>query len=534
MLRHSPEPPILPLVLYPVRPKSGQVGTRPDRIQETDIKYIPAIALLLMIASPAPAQAPAGPVAFAAVTGVPTPFQSVSGRFSSLNPVHQHNCLTGQVTRPRRLASSDPGGSDMSAAGRGNDNVLVNVEFEQSRRCRANDHGTARDHSGQLQKRGGGPRSRFRTPNSLIAEKAVLVSSRPDPAPPAPAFTSYMMCQPPELDALASKLGHDLCVQNTIVANLGGMGPALESAARAPAKLAPEDAVPGDPNAISCRLDPGRFGSSLAGHRLCPGQLLGLVQGQVARPLYRLWPRHDEPPRHAMSPLSEFSHHQGAGAQRARQDCRGAADGGALCAFRAAGLVRFPGGTGRCPETTEIIATLLPDAPTKRAVEPLPPFLAHLIRPRAEKPALPVFTIATGAPPQAPAPLAASAAKTSPHAGRHLRQRTDGAGGFRQRHRRQWQRIGRLPGSGLDAGGDRSRAPVLLLSGRGWLSARTWRGDGALRRCAATARSTGWRSASRPAMRGSTRPPSTSCRRPSLCRRFRTGCIPTGSMATCR
>ena len=26
------------------------------------------------------------------------PFQSVSGRFSSLNPVHRRNCLTGNVT----------------------------------------------------------------------------------------------------------------------------------------------------------------------------------------------------------------------------------------------------------------------------------------------------------------------------------------------------------------------------------------------------------------------------------------------------
>jgi len=68
-------------------------------------------------------------------------------------------------------------------------------------------------------------------------------------------------------------------------------------------------------------------------------------------------------------------------------------------------------------ETTEITARLLPDTPDKRAIEPLPPFLAHLIRPRAEKPALPVFTIATGAPPQAPAPLPASAAKTSPMQG---------------------------------------------------------------------------------------------------------------------
>ena len=66
------------------------------------------------------------------------------------------------------------------------------------------------------------------------------------------------------------------------------------------------------------------------------------------------------------------------------------------------------------PATAEITATILQDRPTKRAVVPLPPFLAHLIRPRAEKPALPVFTIATGAPPQAPVPLPASAAVISP------------------------------------------------------------------------------------------------------------------------
>jgi protein TonB len=69
------------------------------------------------------------------------------------------------------------------------------------------------------------------------------------------------------------------------------------------------------------------------------------------------------------------------------------------------------------PATAEITATILRDMPKKRAVEPLPPFLAHLIRPHAEKPALPVFTTATGAPPQAPAPLPATAAKSSPMLG---------------------------------------------------------------------------------------------------------------------
>jgi protein TonB len=71
----------------------------------------------------------------------------------------------------------------------------------------------------------------------------------------------------------------------------------------------------------------------------------------------------------------------------------------------------------KAPAETEVTATLLQDVPNKRVIEPLPPFLAHLIRPRAEKPALPVFTIASGAPPQAPAPLPASAAKTSPMPG---------------------------------------------------------------------------------------------------------------------
>ena len=73
--------------------------------------------------------------------------------------------------------------------------------------------------------------------------------------------------------------------------------------------------------------------------------------------------------------------------------------------------------TTASPATAEITATILRDMPKKRAVERLPPFLAHLIRPHAEKPAPPVFTIASGAAPQAPAPLPASAAQTSPMPG---------------------------------------------------------------------------------------------------------------------
>jgi protein TonB len=113
-------------------------------------------------------------------------------------------------------------------------------------------------------------------------------------------------------------------------------------------------------------------------------------------------------------PLSEFSHSSAS----AGADTSSRVTAGLLTAFLYGLFVLLAWlGVLAAPVRLahpEITATLLPDMPTKRAVEPLPPFLAHLIRPRAEKPALPVFTIASGAPPQAPAPLAASAAKTSP------------------------------------------------------------------------------------------------------------------------
>jgi hypothetical protein len=66
-----------------------------------------------------------------------------------------------------------------------------------------------------------------------------------------------MICQPPELDALAKEVGSDLCVQDTLVADLKATAPALEAAARAPSKVPPEDIVSGDANAITCGLDPG-------------------------------------------------------------------------------------------------------------------------------------------------------------------------------------------------------------------------------------------------------------------------------------
>jgi hypothetical protein len=146
----------------------------------------------------------------------------------------------------------------------GHDNVLVNVQLSNpadAARMITGRHVavTARFKSAE----------EYRDPlfdaEFLIAEKAELGTDDPPDhsEPPAPAFTSYMMCQPQELAALAARLGNELCVQNTIVADLTVTGPALEMAARTPANTSPTDPVSGDPNAISCRLDPKRSDAQL-------------------------------------------------------------------------------------------------------------------------------------------------------------------------------------------------------------------------------------------------------------------------------
>ena len=111
-------------------------------------------------------------------------------------------------------------------------------------------------------------------------------------------------------------------------------------------------------------------------------------------------------------PLSEFSHHHGP----ARGDRRSSVTAGLLTGllyalFALLAWWSLPRGSVRA-KTVEITATLLPDGPTKHVIEPLPSFMAHMIRPQVEKPAPPVFTIASGAPPQAPAPLPATAQST--------------------------------------------------------------------------------------------------------------------------
>ena len=208
--------------------------------------------------------APATPsVAFGQVTSLPIPLQSASGRFSSLNPPNQHGCatrkVTGRVVSPRLIMVKE-----MSCGLPGHDNVLVNVQFNNPADAAQMIPGrqvaiTANFKSAEED------RDPLFEAEFLIAEKAELgADDSPDhSAPLAQAFTSYMMCQPPELDALATRLGKELCVQSTLVANLTATGPALEKAARTPADASPTDAVSGDPDAISCRLDPRRSDAHL-------------------------------------------------------------------------------------------------------------------------------------------------------------------------------------------------------------------------------------------------------------------------------
>jgi hypothetical protein len=211
-------------------------------------------ALLAFFCPAAPAQNVPGPVVFAPVT--PIPVQSASGRFSSLYPSNQLDCpfkkVTGRVVSSRLIMVKE-----MSCGRRGHDNVLVNVQL-----------GNPADAAQMIPGRRVAVTARFKSAEEdrdplffaefLIAENAVVAADPQDhSAPPAQAFTSYMLCQAPELDALARKLGKELCVQNTLLANLTATAPALETAARAPAKASPTDTVAGDPNAISCRFDPG-------------------------------------------------------------------------------------------------------------------------------------------------------------------------------------------------------------------------------------------------------------------------------------
>ena len=214
------------------------------------------IALLLpFCAADAVAQGagPGGPVAFAPVTALPDPLQSISGRFNSLNPQGRHACpvdqVTGRVVSARLImVEALPCGQKETG------NLLVNVLLrnpEDAAHMVAGRQVTVKGKFESAEERRSGPFTAF----FLIAENAELAGgdSAGGPAPAEPVFTSSMLCQPPELDALAAKLGSDLCVQSTLVADLAATGPALETAARAAANGSRP--ASGDANAITCRPD---------------------------------------------------------------------------------------------------------------------------------------------------------------------------------------------------------------------------------------------------------------------------------------
>lgn len=209
------------------------------------MKFPLAVCALLMLGDVALAQD--GPVAFPQVTAMPTPYQSTSGRFSSLNPVNRTACpnrrVTGRVVSARLIMVGE------GFCGRGRSgNILVNVEFADPAQERQMVVGRQVTITAAFQNAEEARTDEFYA-NYLIAERAVLVSAGPLVAP-THAFTSYMICQPPELDALAQKLGSEMCVQNTLLES--GWLPALEQAAR---EMGQADSNSGDPHAIICRPD---------------------------------------------------------------------------------------------------------------------------------------------------------------------------------------------------------------------------------------------------------------------------------------
>jgi len=116
--------------------------------------------------------------------------------------------------------------------------------------------------------------------------------------------------------------------------------------------------------------------------------------------------------------LAEFSRDHRAPAaglsDRAAAVILTAAMGGLLLLFATDGALWMTQDQAAPPE---IVTRLEQEQPHNKVIPPPPPeFLAHLIRPHAEKPAAPVFTIASETLP-APALLPASAAQTSPLAG---------------------------------------------------------------------------------------------------------------------
>ena len=166
---------------------------------------LPALLFCPAVLAQSGAPAAGQPVVFAPVT--PIALLSASGRFSSINPPNRRNCpyksLSGRVVSSRLIIVKK-----MSCGRPGHDNVLVNVQLRNPADAVQMVPGryvtiTARFISAQED------RDPLFFAEFLIAENAVVTGDRGDRSTPA-AFTSYMMCQAPELDALAGKLGKDL------------------------------------------------------------------------------------------------------------------------------------------------------------------------------------------------------------------------------------------------------------------------------------------------------------------------------------
>jgi hypothetical protein len=76
------------------------------------MRLIMPIGALLLLGFFGRALAQSPSVAFGQVTAIPIPLQSVSGRFSSLNPVDQQSCssrtVTGRVVAPTLILVPEP------------------------------------------------------------------------------------------------------------------------------------------------------------------------------------------------------------------------------------------------------------------------------------------------------------------------------------------------------------------------------------------------------------------------------------------
>ena len=235
------------------------------------IRYL-AAGLLMVLFLPAGVLAQGSAPATAKTTDQQARFPSLgqqlpallsgSGRFSAINPTNQVTCgefsVAGHVISRNLIYMID--NFDCARGFRGH-GMLVNVELADPADAAKMIPGSAVVAQGTI-------KNAIENHNGYTVYFIFVENARVTPfgteVDPNYANFNYMNCQPPELDALAKQLGHELCVQNTLVTNLAATGQALEAAAHAPVKMLPGDPVSGDPAAITCRLDPERSDAELS------------------------------------------------------------------------------------------------------------------------------------------------------------------------------------------------------------------------------------------------------------------------------